>query len=99
MVARAQRYRLPVFAARCSAFDEQQGKPDPAVFLSAARKLGVDPQTCLAFEDSPPGIESARRAGMRVVAVPDAEHRGHPAFDEADVVLESLSDLCVEHLE
>ncbi|RLE22594.1 MAG: hexitol phosphatase HxpB [Acidobacteria bacterium] len=85
------------FAARCSAFDEQHGKPDPAVFLSAARKLGVDPRTCLAFEDSPPGVESAHRAGMRVVAVPDVEHRGHPGFDMADVVVESLFDLRIEH--
>ncbi len=86
------------FAARCSAFDEQRGKPDPAVYLSAARKLGVDPRTCLAFEDSPPGVESARGAGMRVVAVPDAEHRDHPGFDDADVVLDSLAALRTEHL-
>ncbi len=85
------------FAARCSAFDEKQGKPHPAVFLAAARQLGVDPRTCLAFEDSPPGVESAHRAGMRVVAVPDTEHRGHPGFDVADVVLESLFDLRIEH--
>ena len=90
---------LERFAARCSAFDETLGKPDPAVFLSAARILGVDPRTCLAFEDSPPGVESAHRAGMPVVAVPDAEHRGHPGFDEADVVLESLMDLRLTHLQ
>lgn len=90
---------LDRFAARCSAFDEKHGKPHPAVFLTAARQLGVDPRTCLAFEDSPPGVESARGAGMRVVAVPDAEHRGHPGFDDADVVLESLADLRAEHLE
>lgn len=89
---------LDRFAARCSAFDEEHGKPDPAVFLTAARQLGVDPRTCLAFEDSPPGVESARRAGMQVVAVPDAEHQGHPGFDEADVVLESLADLRPGHL-
>ena len=66
--------------------------------MTAASQLGVDPQMCLAFEDSPPGVESARGAGMRVVAVPDAEHWGHPGFDVADVVLESLADLRIEHL-
>lgn len=86
------------FEARCTAFDEEHGKPHPAVYLAAARRLGVNPSACIAFEDSPPGVESARRAGMQVVAVPDAEHRGHPGFDAADVVLESLADLRAQHL-
>lgn len=89
---------LDRFQARCTAFDEEYGKPHPAVFLAAARQLGVDPRTCIAFEDSPPGVESARRAGMKVVAVPDAEHQEHPGFDGADIVLESLVDLRLEHL-
>ena len=45
------------------------GKPDPEIFLSAARRLGVPPERCLVIEDSPAGIEAARRAGMRVIAV------------------------------
>ena len=89
---------LDRFPSRCSAFDDRYGKPHPAVFLTAARRLGVDPLECVAFEDSPPGIESARRAGMRVIAVPDAEHRGHSGFNNADVVLESLANLTLEHL-
>lgn len=86
------------FEARCTAFDEEHGKPHPAVFLAAARQLGVHPSVCVAFEDSPPGVESARRAGMQVVAVPDIEHRGHSGFHQADVVLESLADLRPQHL-
>ena len=45
------------------------GKPEPAIFLEAARRLGVDPANCIVFEDAPFGIEAARRAGMRAVAV------------------------------
>jgi beta-phosphoglucomutase-like phosphatase (HAD superfamily) len=45
------------------------GKPEPAIFLEVARRLGVPPQQCLVFEDAPLGIEAARRAGMRAVAV------------------------------
>ncbi len=45
------------------------GKPDPAIFLEAARRLGVAPAHCLVFEDAPFGIEAARRAGMAAVAV------------------------------
>ncbi len=45
------------------------GKPEPAIFLEAARRIGVAPQACIVFEDAPFGIEAARRAGMQVVAV------------------------------
>jgi beta-phosphoglucomutase-like phosphatase (HAD superfamily) len=45
------------------------GKPEPAIFLEVARRLGVAPGHCIVFEDAPPGIEAARRAGMRAVAV------------------------------
>ncbi|MGJ7543117.1 HAD family hydrolase [Variovorax sp. LT1R16] len=45
------------------------GKPTPAIFLEAARRIGVEPAHCIVFEDAPFGIEAARRAGMRAVAV------------------------------
>ncbi len=45
------------------------GKPTPAIFLEAARRIGVAPGRCIVFEDAPFGIEAARRGGMRAVAV------------------------------
>jgi beta-phosphoglucomutase-like phosphatase (HAD superfamily) len=45
------------------------GKPEPAIFLEAARQVGVPASQCIVFEDAPLGIEAARRAGMRAVAV------------------------------
>jgi beta-phosphoglucomutase-like phosphatase (HAD superfamily) len=45
------------------------GKPEPAIFLEAARRIGADPAACIVFEDAPFGIEAARRAGMKAVAV------------------------------
>lgn len=45
------------------------GKPEPALFLEAARRIGMAPAQCIVFEDAPFGIEAARRAGMRAVAV------------------------------
>lgn len=45
------------------------GKPEPAIFLEVARRLGVAPLECIVFEDAPLGIEAARRAGMAAVAV------------------------------
>jgi beta-phosphoglucomutase-like phosphatase (HAD superfamily) len=45
------------------------GKPDPAIFLEAARRMETPPEQCIVFEDAPFGIEAARRAGMRAVAL------------------------------
>lgn len=45
------------------------GKPEPAIFLEAARRIGVAPSRCVVFEDAPFGIEAARRGGMMAVAV------------------------------
>jgi beta-phosphoglucomutase-like phosphatase (HAD superfamily) len=45
------------------------GKPQPDIFLAVANRLGVAPAHCVVFEDAPLGIEAARRAGMRAVAV------------------------------
>ena len=45
------------------------GKPTPAIFLAAAQRIGIAPEHCIVFEDAPFGIEAARRAGMRAVAI------------------------------
>ena len=45
------------------------GKPEPHIFLEAARRIGADPRHCIVFEDAPLGIEAARRAGMRAVGI------------------------------
>jgi beta-phosphoglucomutase-like phosphatase (HAD superfamily) len=45
------------------------GKPEPAIFLEVARRMNVPPERCIVFEDAPFGIEAARRAGMRAVAI------------------------------
>ena len=75
-----------------SGVHEERGKPDPAVFLSTARKLGVVPEHCLVFEDAPAGVTAARRAGMRVVAVPSVFDPSDPAFSQADQILGSLQE-------
>jgi len=57
------------FDAAVGAPDVARGKPEPDIFLEAARRMGVAPQHCVVFEDAPLGIEAARRAGMRAVAL------------------------------
>jgi sugar-phosphatase len=78
---------------RCSAADEANGKPAPDVYLAAARRLGVSPASCMAIEDSPNGIASAKAAGMKCIAVPDPLLRTDPGYHQADLVLPSLAML------
>jgi HAD superfamily hydrolase (TIGR01509 family) len=51
-----------------SADDVARGKPAPDLFLHAAERMGADPASCVVVEDSRPGVEAAREAGMRVLA-------------------------------
>jgi beta-phosphoglucomutase family hydrolase len=57
------------FQELVAADDVKHGKPAPDLFLEAAKRLGVPPADCLAFEDADLGIESARAAGMEVVDI------------------------------
>ncbi len=57
------------FAAVVAAEDTTRHKPEPDVFLEAARRLGADPVTCTVYEDTDIGLEAARRAGMQPVDV------------------------------
>jgi beta-phosphoglucomutase len=59
----------PLFRAVIDAAQVTRGKPDPEVFLTVAERLGLAPEHCLVFEDSPTGAEAARRAGMPAVIV------------------------------
>jgi HAD superfamily hydrolase (TIGR01509 family) len=63
---------LDAFDAVCTRDDVTTVKPAPDLFLLAARRLGVAPEACLVFEDSPNGLRAARSAGMWAVAVPNA---------------------------
>lgn len=59
----------PYFDAVASGSEITHSKPDPEVYLLAAKKLGVAPEDCVVFEDAFVGMEAARRAGCRVVAL------------------------------
>jgi HAD superfamily hydrolase (TIGR01509 family) len=67
------------------------GKPDPAVFLEAARRLELPPGRCLVVEDAVPGVEAARRAGMKCIAVTTTNPP--EALQHADLVVDRLADL------
>jgi HAD superfamily hydrolase (TIGR01509 family) len=58
-----------------SASEVEQGKPHPALFLYAAGKMGADPARCIVVEDSLPGVQGARAAGMTVLGFLGATHQ------------------------
>lgn len=78
------------FEVVLTAEDEEQGKPDPAVYRSAALALRVAPERCLAVEDSVNGVRSAKAARMVCVAVPVSGVTD--GFEEADLVLGTIAE-------
>ncbi|HEU4655960.1 MAG TPA: HAD family phosphatase [Capillimicrobium sp.] len=75
------------FDAVVSAQEVERPKPAPDVYLEACRRLGADPASCVALEDSPTGVAAARAAGLFVVGVPSMSGIELPG---ADVVAGSL---------
>lgn len=75
---------IPVYV---SAEEVARGKPEPDVFLEAARRLGAEPASCVVLEDAVPGVRAAHAAGMRCVAVPYAGTTAdEAAFREAELL-------------
>ncbi|MGF1741756.1 HAD family phosphatase [Vibrio profundum] len=79
------------------------GKPDPEIYLLAAKRLGVEPRECLAFEDSNNGIKAAIKAGMMAYQIPDLVQPnqeivalGHSILPSLANVLELLEEPSVE---
>ncbi len=81
------------FAVVHSAQFEDYGKPHPAVYISTARRLGVDPTACLAIEDSINGMIAAKAARMKCIAIPDEALAGDKRLGIADVTLSSLHEI------
>lgn len=78
------------FKAIVSADDVTVSKPDPEVFLKDAALLGVDPGSCLVFEDAPKGVEAALNAGMKCIALTTMHAREE--FNNAPNVLHYIAD-------
>lgn len=78
----------PEFEAVLTVDDVERPKPAPDLYLTACRRLGVDPTRAIALEDSPTGVASARAAGLWVIGVPS-----YPGVElDADLVVRSLAD-------
>ncbi|MCZ6707651.1 MAG: HAD family phosphatase [Chloroflexi bacterium] len=86
------------FQAIVAGDEVRQGKPDPEIYLTAAAKLGAEPARCTVIEDAPAGIESGRRAGMRVVAVRTEMTQGLE-LDGASRIIDSLEEFDLQWLD
>ncbi|HET7838787.1 MAG TPA: HAD family phosphatase [Rectinemataceae bacterium] len=78
----------PSFRIVITAMEVARGKPEPDLFLETARRLGVEPASCLVFEDSVPGVLAAAAAGMPCVALPEPRSGRDPGFAGASLVIE-----------
>ncbi len=85
------------FDVLVSADDVQKSKPDPETYLSCATMLQYDPVNCIVFEDSPKGVESARRAGMKAVVITTL-HEPH-VFEQYSNVLMCVKDYTDKQLQ
>jgi HAD superfamily hydrolase (TIGR01509 family) len=75
------------FSAITGSEEVNRGKPHPDVYLISARKLQADPQSCIAFEDTPSGIRAALAAGMQVVGLATTHRRDElEAFPLLDII-------------
>jgi beta-phosphoglucomutase-like phosphatase (HAD superfamily) len=92
-IGRLERANILRYFRDVSGGDEvTRGKPEPDIYELAAKKLGIAPGRCLAFEDSAPGARAAHRAGMCVIVIPDLMEPPEDVRGLALDVCSSLSD-------
>lgn len=73
-------------------------KPDPEIYFTAAAKLGLRADECVVFEDAEAGIEAAKRAGMRVVALATTFNRDFLETTDADYIIDDFRGITVDKL-
>ncbi len=86
-----------IFRIKVSGDCVENGKPHPDIYLETARRLEVAPGECVAIEDSINGIVSAKKAGMRCIAVPDPRIVPED-YPEADIFRKSVSEVRLEDI-
>lgn len=82
---------LSYFNTIVTAEDVKYGKPSPEGYLLAAKCLGTSPSQCLAIEDSPLGVDAAKKAGMQVIALQTTYDKQR--LNKADLIVDSFMDL------
>ena len=86
----------PYFDAIVDASMIRRGKPDPEIYLTAAKRVGIDPAYCVVFEDALAGIEAGLRAGMAVVALTTTHPRSELNGSGAALIVDDFTGLTVD---
>jgi len=84
------------FNAAITAEDVELGKPNPEVFLLAAKRLEIKQEKCLVIEDAPVGIEAAKKAGMKVIALTTTHNQSE--LQEANLIKKDLRKLHIREI-
>lgn len=82
----------------CSSQFELYGKPHPAVYYTAAHKLGVENKKCIVFEDSITGMVAGKSASMFTVVIPHPDFRNNKRFNLADIQFNSCTEISFDWL-
>lgn len=83
------------FGVVVSADDVRKGKPDPEIYLTTTKRLGLQPRECLVLEDAENGVKAAKRAGCFCIAV-RREHNKDQDLSRADKLVHSLEEITLE---
>jgi trehalose/maltose hydrolase-like predicted phosphorylase/beta-phosphoglucomutase-like phosphatase (HAD superfamily) len=89
---------LDLFDANTSGRDFPRGKPDPAIFVTAAEELGVPPGACFVVEDASNGVEAAKAGGMAAIGIARLDDQELLAGAGADLVVTTLDDVSIDAL-
>jgi HAD superfamily hydrolase (TIGR01509 family) len=87
------------FTAAVAGDEVTRCKPDPEIYLTAAKHLGLKPEECIVFEDAEAGIEAGKRAGMKVIALATTFDRNFLEKTEADYIIDDFRGLEIATLE
>lgn len=88
---------IDYFESIVTADDVEKHKPEPDLFLEAAKHIKTTPKCCVVIEDARTGIEAAKKANMKVVGRL-REHHTRAELSEADLVIDSFDELTIERL-
>lgn len=85
---------MPFFSALTNGSEVQHSKPDPEIFLLASKKLSVSPSRCIVVEDAPAGIQGAKSAGMKCIAITSTHKRD--SLKKADIIVSNYRNLSIK---
>lgn len=75
----------------------KRSKPDPEIFLTAAKKMNVTPSDCIVIEDATNGVKAAKAAGMKCIGLKNTD-TGKQDLSEADLIIENFNELSLDTL-